>query len=71
MLIVTGDTSAKVGDENEGYERVMDRDGLGKRNNSGERLCDLCDLNELITGTLFPLKDLHKATWILRTLIKP
>ena len=65
MLIVTGDMNAKVGDDNEGYERVMGRHGLGKCNDNGERLREMCDLNELvITGTRFPHKDIHKATWV-------
>ena len=65
MLIVTGDMNAKVGDDNEGYERVMGRHGLGKCNENGERLREMCDLNELvITGTRFPHKDIHKATWV-------
>lgn len=65
MLIVTGDMNAKMGDENEGYKRVMGRHGLGKGNDNGERLCEMSDMNELvITGTLFPHKNIHKATWV-------
>ena len=65
MLIVTGDMNAKVGSESQDYERVMGKHGLGRRNNNGERLCEMCDMNELvITGTLFPHKDIHKATWV-------
>ena len=64
MLVVTGDMNAKVGDNNHNYERVMGKHGLGQRNNNGERLCEICDMNELmITGTLFPHKTIHKATW--------
>lgn len=56
--------NAKVGDNNQNYERVMGKHGLGKRNDNGERLCEICDRNELmITGTLFPHKMIHKATW--------
>ena len=65
MLIVTGDMNAKVGNQNENYERVMGKHGLGEKNNNWERLCELCDMNELvITGTLFPHKNIHKATWV-------
>ena len=57
--------NAKVGNQNENYERVMGKHGLGERNNNGERLCELCDMDELvITGTLFPHRNIHKATWI-------
>lgn len=63
MLIVTGDMNAKVGDKNQDYDGVLGKHGLGKRNNNGERLCEMCDMNDLvITGTLFPHKDIHKAT---------
>lgn len=61
MLIVTGDMNAKVGDDNRNYEWVMGRHGLGTRNYKGERLCEMCDIN---TGTMFPHKNIHKATWV-------
>ena len=33
-------------------------------NDNGERLCDLCSANGFIlTGTIFPHKDIHKLTW--------
>ena len=65
MLIITGDMNAKVGDNNEHYERVMGNHGSGQRNDNGERLCALSDMNSLvITGTLFPHKEIHKATWV-------
>ena len=65
MLVITRDMNAKVGEENANYERVMGKHGLGVRNGNGEKLCDMCDMNELvITGTLFPHKIIHKATWI-------
>ena len=55
MLIITGDMNAKVGDQNEDFEGVMGKHRLGIRNDNGERLCEMCDLNKLvITGTLFP-----------------
>ena len=63
MLIVTGDMNAEVGNDNWVYESVMGKHGLGQRNDNGERLCDICDTNELaLIGTLFPHKTIHKAT---------
>lgn len=65
MVIITGDMNAKVGCDREGYEKVIGTHGMGQRNDNGKRLCDICDMNELvITGTLFTHKDKHKATWI-------
>ncbi len=64
MLIVTGDMNAKVGSDNKSYESVMGKHGEGNMNDNGERLCEICQMNELvITGTLFPHKRIHKLTW--------
>ena len=66
LLIFTGDMNAKVGEENWDYDKVMGKHGLGQRNENGERLCDFCDMNELvITGTLLPPKNIHKAPCVL------
>ena len=63
IVIVMGDTNAKVGDDNSEMEEVIGRHGLGSRNDNGERLCEYCSINGLvITGTCFPHKDIHKAT---------
>ena len=65
MLVITGDMNAKVGEDNRGYEGIMGRHGIGRMNDNGERLCEFCDMNELIiTGTWFPHRDIHKATWV-------
>ena len=64
IVIVMGDLNAKVGNDNTGYERTMGIHGLGVQNENGEKLCEFCQSNGLvITGTLFPHKDIHKATW--------
>ena len=65
LLIFTRDVNAKVGEENWDYDKVMGKDGLGKRNENEERFCEFCVMNELVvTGTLFPPKKIHKATWV-------
>ena len=64
MVIVMGDLNAKVGDDNEGYETVMGKEGLGDMNDNGERFADFCDLQDLVIGgSVFPHKRIHKATW--------
>ena len=65
ILIITGDMNAKVGNLVNGLERVMGRHGLGSANDNGERLKEFCDFNEMvITGIVFPHKEIHKQTWV-------
>ena len=43
----------------------MGRHGLGKRNENGDIFIELCANYDLIIGgSLFPHKDIHKATWM-------
>ncbi|PIK40142.1 putative craniofacial development protein 2-like [Apostichopus japonicus] len=64
MVIITGDMNAKVGADNKDKETVMGKHGTGVINNNGERLVDFCGLNNfVISGTLFPHKEIHKNTW--------
>jgi hypothetical protein len=61
IIIVMGDLNAKVGNNNNGYERTMGTHGLGIQNDNGERLSEFCQMNGLvIAGTLFSHKDIHK-----------
>ena len=61
IVILLGDLNAKIGDDNWGY--VMGRHGLGTRNENGEMFTDLrVNYNLVIGGSLFPHKDIHKAT---------
>ena len=54
----------KVGNLVNGLGRVM-RQGLGTVNDNGERLKEIWDFNEMvITGTVFPHKEIHKQTWL-------
>ena len=41
----------------------MGKFGVGVVNDNGEKLCNFCSANGLvITGTLFPHKEIHKLT---------
>ncbi|KAJ8018319.1 hypothetical protein HOLleu_43757 [Holothuria leucospilota] len=44
MLIITGDMNAKEGDDNQNYDRIMGRHGMGERNDKNVRLCDMLSL---------------------------
>ncbi|GFS19442.1 craniofacial development protein 2 [Elysia marginata] len=60
-----GDLNAKVGVDNRSNEGVMGMHGLGEANDNRERFISLCSFNQLVIGrTVFPLKRIHKATWI-------
>jgi endonuclease/exonuclease/phosphatase family metal-dependent hydrolase len=64
IVILLGDLNAKIGDDNLDFKNVMDRHGLGTRNENAEMFMDLCvNYNLVIGGSLFPHKDIHKATW--------
>ena len=63
VLLVIGDLNAKVGRSNEGREKTMGKNGCGKMNENGERLADICGLNDLVIGgTIFEDKEIHKST---------
>ena len=63
-IVLIGDLNARIGSNNPNREEVMGKFGVGVMNDDGERLCDFCSANGLvITGTLFPHKEIHKLTW--------
>ncbi|VDP46545.1 unnamed protein product [Schistosoma margrebowiei] len=64
LTSLMGDVNAKVVTDNTGYEDFMGRQGLGERNENGERFANLCAFNKpVIGGTIFPHKRIHKTTW--------
>ena len=64
MIVVMGDLNAKEGNNNTKREEIMGKFGIGIMNDNGERLFDFCSANGfIITGTIFPHKDIHKLTW--------
>ena len=48
IKILLGDLNAKVGSDNAGREDIMGKHGLGVQNDNGERLVELCTLNDLV-----------------------
>ncbi len=65
ITILMGDMNAKTGSNNNGYELVMGKHGLGTINENGARFAAVCaDNNLVIGGSVFPHKDIRKATWV-------
>lgn len=63
LLIVMEYLNAKVGRNNEG----CGVHGIGVRNDNGDRLVIFGSINNLVvTGTIFPHRQIHKHTWILQ-----
>ena len=59
-----GDLNVMIGSDNTSNERFPGKHGYGRMNENGERLVDLCGINNLaIGGSLFPHKNIHKITW--------
>lgn len=64
-MLIFGDFNTKVGSSNKGHESAMGKHGIGERNENGDRLLDVCEIDNLvITGTTLPHKPRHKITWI-------
>ncbi len=65
VTIIMGDTNAKVGSDNSGYQHIMGTHGLGTMNENGELFTNFCAEHSLVIGgTVFPHKRCHKATWV-------
>lgn len=65
IVVLMGDLNAKVGSSNANWENVMGTHGLGAMNSNGELFADFCGkYNLIIGGTIFPHKNVHKATWV-------
>lgn len=65
IIVTMGDFNAKIGSNNQGYEEIMGKQGLGEMNENGERFANLCaTTNLVIGGSFFQHKRIHKATWV-------
>jgi Reverse transcriptase (RNA-dependent DNA polymerase)/Domain of unknown function (DUF6451) len=64
VKLLMGDLNARVGDTNENLEHVLGPHGIGRRNENGGLLIELCGNHELkVGGTMFIHRDCHKNTW--------
>lgn len=60
-----GELNAKIGNDNDGREMCMGKEGHGEMNENGELFSDFCGFNGLVIGgSLFPHKKIHKTTWV-------
>ncbi|XP_063411386.1 craniofacial development protein 2-like [Mytilus trossulus] len=59
-----GDMNAKIRKENKDREKTLGKHGIGEIHENGEKLVEFCEMNEdVIGGSLFPHKNIHKETW--------
>ncbi|XP_067028951.1 uncharacterized protein [Acropora muricata] len=63
-LIILGDFNARVGDDYEAWPNCLGHFGVGKCNDNGQRLLELCPYHELcITNTFLSTKPHHRESW--------
>uniref|UniRef100_A0A8D8R0B9 Craniofacial development protein 2 n=1 Tax=Cacopsylla melanoneura TaxID=428564 RepID=A0A8D8R0B9_9HEMI len=63
-LVIAGDFNARVGKNNTVWRNVLGNYGIGKENENGLLLLQLCSENKLtIVNTLFKQKSKYKTTW--------
>ena len=62
-MVVLGDLKARVG--NEVIEWIVEQHGVPGRNESGERLLEMCTEQELVVDNCwFKKKNVYKCTWL-------
>ena len=63
-LVLLGDFNARVGADNSSWPCCIGQFGVGKVNENGQRLLELCSLHDLcITNTFFLTKPIHRVSW--------
>ena len=63
-LFLLGDFNARVGSDHNSWPRCIGHFGVGKLNENGQRLLELCTFHGLcITNTFFSTKPQHRVSW--------
>ena len=63
-LLLLGDFNARVGADHSSWPHCIGHFGVGKLNDNGQRLLELCSYNNLcITNTFFATKLHHRVSW--------
>uniref|UniRef100_A0A0L8I7E3 Endonuclease/exonuclease/phosphatase domain-containing protein n=1 Tax=Octopus bimaculoides TaxID=37653 RepID=A0A0L8I7E3_OCTBM len=64
QLVLLGDFNARVGADNDSWPSCLDSFGVGKLNENGQRLLELCALHNLcIANSFFKTNPQHKVSW--------
>ncbi|KAL1250638.1 hypothetical protein QQF64_018434 [Cirrhinus molitorella] len=64
QLILLGDFNARVGADNDSWPSCLGKFGVGKMNENGQRLLELCAFHNLcIANSYFQTKPQHKVSW--------
>lgn len=64
QLILLGDFNARVGADNDSWPSCLGKFGVGKMNENGQRLLELCAFYNLcIANSYFQIKPQHKVSW--------
>ena len=64
-LFLLGDFNARVGGDHESWPECIGHSGIGKMNENGQRLLEVCSYRKLcISNTFFNTKPHHRVSWM-------
>jgi len=64
-LLLLGDFNARAGANHQVWQTVIGRHGVGKSNNNGLCLLEVCsEFSPCITNTMFQLQNKYKTSWM-------
>ena len=64
QLVLLGDFNARVGADHDSWPSCLGHFGVGKMNENGQRLLEMCTYHDLcITNPYFKTKPQHKVSW--------